>query len=100
MMESTPATNQEWTMEIFHNVTLVTKEKITVLNDKSFRRRTAANMDELPDGRIYGKFVALDYAVTVGVGRRYLIAVTKKAVGLQMGPSNSVGQVRDATSGH
>ena len=58
------------------------------------------NMDELPDGRIYGKFVALDYAVTVGVGRRYLIAVTKKAVGLQMGPSNSVGQVRDATSGH
>ena len=34
--------------------------------------------------------LAMDYAVTVGVGRRYLTAVTKKAVGTQMGPSNSL----------
>ena len=34
--------------------------------------------------------LAMDYAVTVGVERRYLTAVTKKAVGTQMGPSNSL----------
>ena len=59
------------------------------------------NMGELPDQRIYGLFVAMDNAVTVkvGMGRRYLTAVTKKAVGTQMGPSNSEGQVQDAISG-
>ena len=62
------------------------------LEEEDCRHQLQVNMGELPDQRIYGLFVAMDNAVTigVGVGWRYLTAVTKKALGTQRGPSNSV----------
>ena len=62
------------------------------LEEEDCRHQLQVNMGELPDQRIYRLFVAMDNAVTVkvGMGRRYLTAVTKKGLGTQRGPSNSV----------